>query len=103
MDALCSKENMRVIKGVVRLVVVGHIVHNYRLRFIKEVVPCWWLVVLSAITFYDLSKNWFPFGGLLYCRPLLFKVDQRSGSLLVVGYVVGIYCLRFIKEVVPGW
>ena len=103
MDALCSKENMRVIKGVVRLVVVGHIVHNYRLRFIKEVVPCWWLVVLSAITFYDLSKNWFPFGGLLYCRQLLFKVDQRSGSLLVVGYVVGIYCLRFIKEVVPVW
>jgi hypothetical protein len=42
MNALCSKENMRVIKGVVRLVVVGYIVNHYRLRFIKE---------------------WFPFGG----------------------------------------
>ena len=100
MDALCSKENMRVIKGVVRLVVVGHIVHNYRLRFIKEVVPCWWLVVLSAITVYDLSKNWFPFGGLLYCRPLLFRVDQRSGSLLVISCIVGHYFLRFIEWVV---
>ena len=103
MDALCSKENMRVIKGVVRLVVVGHIVHNYRLRFIKEVVPFWWLAVLSAITVYDLSKNWFPFGGLLYCRPLLFTVYQRSGSLLVISCIVGHYCLRLIKEVVPFW
>jgi hypothetical protein len=50
MHALCSKENMRIIKGVVRLVVVGYIVNHYRLRFIKEVVPFWWLDVLSAIT-----------------------------------------------------
>ena len=103
MDALCSKENMRVIKGVVRLVVVGHIVQYYRLRFIKEVVPCWWLVVLSAITVYDLSKKWFPFGGWLCCRHLLFKIYQRSCSRLVVGCIIGHYCLRFIKEVVPVW
>jgi hypothetical protein len=50
MHALCSKENMRIIKGVVRLVVVGYIVNHYRLRFIKEVVPFWWLDVLSAFT-----------------------------------------------------
>jgi hypothetical protein len=32
------------------LLVVSYIVGHYRLRFIKEVVPFWWLVVLSAIT-----------------------------------------------------
>jgi hypothetical protein len=62
--------------------VVGCIISHYCLRFIKEVVPFWWLVILS---------------------PLLFKIYQRSGSRLVVGYIVGIYCLRFIKEVVPVW
>jgi hypothetical protein len=30
MHALCSKENMRVIKGVVRFVVVGYIVNHDR-------------------------------------------------------------------------
>jgi hypothetical protein len=35
---------------------------TYCLRFIKEVVPVWWLVVLSAITVYGLSKKWFSFG-----------------------------------------
>jgi ABC-type dipeptide/oligopeptide/nickel transport system permease component len=85
------------------LSVVGYIVGIYCLRFIKEVVPVWWLVVLSAIIVYGLSKKWFPVGGWLYCRHLLFNIYQRSGSRLVVGCIIGHYCLRFIKEVVPVW
>jgi hypothetical protein len=60
-------------------------------------------VILSTFTVYGLSKKWFPFGGWLYYRPLLLKIHQRSCSRLVVGCIIGHYCLRFIKEVVPFW
>jgi hypothetical protein len=46
----CQPLPFKVYQGSGSLLVVSCIVGHYRLRFIKEVVPFWWLVVLSAIT-----------------------------------------------------
>ena len=76
------------------------------------------VVILSTITVYGLTDEWFMLL-LLYCLPLLFKVWQRSGScccyivyhyclrfdrgvvhVILVGYIVYHYCLEFVRGVV---
>ena len=58
----CPQLPFKIYQRSSSLLVVSCIVGHYCLRFIKEVVPVWWLVVLSAITVYGLSKKWFSFG-----------------------------------------
>jgi hypothetical protein len=51
------------------------------------------VVILSTITVYGLTEEWFMLF-LLYFLPLLFKVWQRSGSCSCC-YIVYHYCLWF--------
>jgi hypothetical protein len=52
------------------------------------------VVILSIITVYSLTEEWFM-SFLLYCIPLLFQIWQRSGG---VGYIVYQYCLDLTEE-----
>ena len=72
-----------------------YIVYHYCLKFDRGVVHV--VVILSTITVYGLTEEWFMLW-LLYCLPLLFKVWQRSGSCCC--YIVYHYCLRFNRGVV---
>jgi hypothetical protein len=74
-----------------------YIVHHYCLRFHREVVHVM-VVILSTITVYGLTEEWFMLW-LLYCLPLLFMVWQGSGSCCCC-YIAYHYCLRFDKGVV---
>jgi hypothetical protein len=56
------------------------------------------VVILSTITVYGLTEEWFMLW-LLYCIPLLFKVRQKSVSCCGC-YVAYHYCLRFDRGVV---
>ena len=53
-------------------VVVSYIVYHYCLRFYRRVVQVV-VVLLSTVTVYGLTEEWFMLL-LLYCLPLLFKV-----------------------------
>jgi hypothetical protein len=74
-----------------------YIFYHYCLRFDKGVVHVV-VVILSTITVYGLTEEWFLLL-LLYFLPLLFKVWQRSGSCCCC-YIVYQYCLRFDRGVV---
>jgi hypothetical protein len=63
---------LRFDRGVVHVVVVGYIVYHYCLRFYRGVVHVV-VVILSTITVYGLTEEWFMLL-FLYCLPLLFKV-----------------------------
>jgi hypothetical protein len=74
-----------------------YIVYHYCLRFDRRVVHVV-VVILSTITIYGMTEEWFLLL-LLYCLPLLFKVWQRSGSWCGC-YIVYHYCLRFDSGVI---
>jgi hypothetical protein len=86
---------LRFDRGVIH-VVVGYIVYHYCLRFDGGVIHV--VVILSTITGYGLSEEWFMLL-FLYWLPLLFKVWQRSGSCCCC-YIFYHYCLRFDRGVV---
>jgi hypothetical protein len=75
-----------------------YIFYQYCLRFDWEVVHVV-VVILSTITVYGLTEEWFMLL-LLYFLPLLFKVWQRSGSCCCCCYIVYHYYLRYDREVV---
>jgi hypothetical protein len=85
---------LRFDRGVIH-VVVGYIVYHYCLRFDRGVIHV--VVILSTITVYGLSEEWFMLL-LLYCLPLLFKIWQRIGSCCCC-YIVYHYCLWFERGV----
>jgi hypothetical protein len=87
----CLRFDSGVIHGV-----VGYIVYHYCLRFDRWVIHV--VVILSIITVYGLSEEWFMLM-LLYWLPLLFKVWQRSGSFCCCNIFYH-YCLRFDRGVV---
>jgi hypothetical protein len=74
-----------------------YIVYHYCLRFDRGVVRVV-VVILSTITVYSLTEEWFMLL-LVYCLPLLFNVWQRSGSCCCC-YIVNHYFLRFDRGVV---
>jgi hypothetical protein len=71
-----------------------YIVYHYCFRFDRGVIHG--VVILSTITVYGLTEEWFML--LSYCLPLLFTVWQRSGSCCCC-YIVYHYCLRFDRGV----
>jgi hypothetical protein len=76
-----------------RVHIVGdYIVYHYCLRFDRGVIHVVVVVILSTITVWGLTEDWFML--LLYCIPLLFKVWQRSCSCYCY-YIVFHYCVRF--------
>jgi hypothetical protein len=76
---------------------VWYIVYHHCLRFDRGVVHIV-VVILSTITVYGYTEEWFMLL-LLYCLPLLLKVWQRSCSCFGY-YIVYHYCLRFYRGVV---
>jgi hypothetical protein len=74
-----------------------YIVYHYCLRFHREVVQVV-VVIMSTITVYGLTEEWFMLW-LLYCLPLLFMVWQRNGSCSCF-YIVYHYCLKFDRRVI---
>ena len=71
-----------------------YIVYHFCFRFDRWVVHVV-VVILSVITVYGLTEEWFMLV-LLYWLPLLFKYWQRSGSCFC--YIVYYYCLRLTEE-----
>jgi hypothetical protein len=69
-----------------------YIVYHYWLRFDRGVIHVVVVVILSTITVWGLTEDWFML--FLYCISLLFKVWQRSCSCYCY-YIVYHYCLRF--------
>ena len=58
-----------------------------------------WLVIVSIITVYCLTEEWFMLL-LLYCLALLVKLWQRSDSCSCCCYIVYHYCLRVDRGMV---
>ena len=56
------------------------------------------VVIMSTITVYGLTEEWFILW-LLYCLPLLLSVSKRNGSRCGC-YIVYHYCLWFDRGVV---
>jgi hypothetical protein len=79
---------------------VVHVVvycYHYCLTYDREVVHVV-VVILSTITVYGLTEEWFMLL-LLYFLPVLFMVWQRSGSCCGC-YIVLQYYLRFDRGVI---
>ena len=72
-----------------------YIIYHYSLKFHRVEVNV--VAILSTITVYGLTEEWFML--LLYFLPLLLKVWQRSGSFCGC-YIAYHYCLRFDRGVV---
>ena len=73
-----------------------YILYQYCFRFNRGKSHV--VVILSTITVYRLTEQWFKLW-LLYCFPLLFKVWKKSGSCCCCCNVYH-YCLRFDRGAV---